>query len=664
MRRKKKYMDRQNTTGEEHILACLSPSPSNAKIIKTAAQMAKAFGGKLTAMYVKTPASETLSRENRDRLERHIRLAEELGAEIITVYGEDVAQQIMEFARLSGVTKIVLGRSYIPGGRLLHRQTLTDQIIKAAPGLDIHIIPDTETRGSKRFYGLFSPLRLPSLKQWVWMAVILFLSTAMGFAFHTLKFTEANTITVYMLGVLITALVTKNYICSGVFSLASVLLFNFFFTAPRLSFIAYESGYPVTFAIMLIASLIMGTLANKVATNARISANTAYRTNIMLETNQLLQKTDREEAVVDIMAQQLGKLLARTVVVYPLCGEKMGEPKLFLGRNVSSSALLSDNEKAIAQDVFQDHGRGGRGSDRMKEAVGTYVLVKTDDTVFCLVGIEIGNRSIDPFEESIMMSILRESALTMGNLRNVREKEEIALLAKNEQLRANLLRAISHDLRTPLTSILGNTENLLANFENIDDETRRRLLMDVNEDAEWLIALVENLLSVSRINEGRMNIHISAQLVDEVVTEALRHVNRKAQEHHIVTDFGEELLLANMDARLISQVMINLVDNAIKYTPPGSLITISTKDIGSHVEIRVADNGPGIPDEQKNEVFRMFYTGMNPVVDCRRSLGLGLSLCESIVNAHGGELTLTDNQPHGCIFTFTLEKSEVDLGES
>ena len=204
---------------------------------------------------------------------------------------------------------------------------------------------------------------------------------------------------------------------------------------------------------------------------------------------------------------------------------------------------------------------------------------------------------------------------------------------------------------------------MLANFDNIDSETRRRILTDLKNDAEWLISLVENLLSVSRISEGRMNINMSAQLVDEVIAEALHHIDSKAKEHRIVTDIEQEFMLAKMDARLISQVIINLVDNAVKYTPRGSLIMISAKNEGNNIKISVADDGPGIPDDQKKEVFSMFFTGNNRVVDCRRSLGLGLPLCESIVNAHGGKLVLMDNQPHGCIFTFTLEKSEVNFGE-
>ncbi len=657
-------MTNKNTfANEEHILACLSSSPSNAKIIKTASQMAKAFGGRFTALYVKSPASEGMSRENRERLEAHICLAEEMGAEIATVCGDDVAQQIIEFARLSGATKIVLGRSNVLGG-IFHRTTLTDKIIKAAPGIDVHIIPDAEVKRSQRLYGIFSAVKLPTVKQWAVTMLILLLSTALGFAFHMLKFTQANTITVYMLGVLIAALITKNYICSATFSCISVLLFDLLFTEPMFSLITLDSGYPFTFAIMLICSLITGTLANKLAMGARLSANAAYRTNIMLETNQLLQKTESEQAVISTTAAQLVKLLSRNIVVYPLRDNYLDEPLSFtFEREADTKSLLNESERSIAASVLEKRNKAVEKADEKEGSIGVYFPVKTNDTVFCVVGVEVGNKPIEHFESSILISILSEAALAIENLRIEKEKEEIALLAKNEKMRADLLRAISHDLRTPLTSISGNAENLLANFDNIDQQTRKRLLSDVNEDAEWLISLVENLLSISRISEGRMNINMSVQIVDEVIIEALRHIGRKAKDHRIVTDLGDELLLAKMDARLISQVIINLVENAVKYTQKGSVIEVSARDDVENIVISVADNGQGIPDSQKKDVFRMFYTGRNKVVDCHRSLGLGLSLCESIINAHGGCITLSDNDPHGCIFSFTLKKSEVNINE-
>lgn len=213
---------------------------------------------------------------------------------------------------------------------------------------------------------------------------------------------------------------------------------------------------------------------------------------------------------------------------------------------------------------------------------------------------------LDSFENSVVLSILGECALAMENEKTAREKAEAALLAKNEQLRANLLRSISHDLRTPLTSISGNAGILLSSAQTMEEAKKTQLYQDIYDDSLWLINLVENLLSVTRIEDGTMRLKLSAELMDEVIDEALRHVSRKSAEHSITVEQREEFILAKMDSRLIVQVVINLVDNAIKYTPPGSSIHISTWKADKKVYVEISDNGPGIPDEAKQRILKCF----------------------------------------------------------
>ena len=263
----------------------------------------------------------------------------------------------------------------------------------------------------------------------------------------------------------------------------------------------------------------------------------------------------------------------------------------------------------------------------------------------------------------MLMVALLTGSLTTQLKNNIREKEEAAALARSEQLRANLLRAISHDLRTPLTSIAGSAGNLLANYEKMDEADRVRTFTDIYDDSRWLINLVENLLAITRIEGGQVRLTQSVELMDEVVSEALRHIDRHSSEHSIQSGTSDDLILAKIDAKLIVQVLINLVDNAIKYTPPGSEIRIHTEKQGQWVVVTVSDNGPGIPDGQKPRVFEMFYSGANRAADSRRSLGLGLALCKSIVTAHGGTISVSDNRPHGTVFTFTLPAGEVELHE-
>ena len=276
-------------------------------------------------------------------------------------------------------------------------------------------------------------------------------------------------------------------------------------------------------------------------------------------------------------------------------------------------------------------------------------------------------RAYDP-SYPVTFGIMFLVALITGYLASrmkeyARESAQAAMQIEKEQLRADLLRSISHDLRTPLTSISGNASNLLSNENEFSQETRMQIYGDIYDDSMWLIKLVENLLSVTRIEDGRMDLRMSAELMDEVIAEAMRHTDRNRDGRKIEVSSDEEFILGKMDARLIVQVVINLVDNAVKYTPEGAQIRIHTGKKDGMVVVSVSDTGPGIPDEQKSKVFDMFYTGTNRAADGRRSLGLGLGLCRSIIRAHGGEIWVSDNKPQGAVFTFTLPAEEVTLHE-
>ena len=652
-------MEKQYITGKEHILVCLSSAPSNTKIIQTAAAMAKAFNATFSALFVKTPASESMTADDAERLLANIRYAETKGASIVTVCGDDIAFQIAEYARLSGVTKIVIGRTVIGKRKFIGKPTLTEKLISLAPNVDIHIIPDSDAVIAKGKKTLFEkPHFVKILKELTLSTVLLLLSTLLGFLFSSFGFTEANIITTYMLGVLITAILTKSKICWVFSSVSSVLIFNFLFTEPRFSFLAYGSGYPVTFVIMLAASLIIGGTTEKLKTRERQATQTAYRTKILFDANQLIKKASDETEIFRVTANQLKKLLNRNIIVFDDKAQKVYAPQA-----ENAGAVISSDCEQIVLQVTKNNVKEGKGTDIFPESDYTFFPICKNGKNYGAIGIFVGEKPIDSFDESIVVSVIGECAIAIDGIINAKERERAAVLAKNEQLRANLLRSISHDLRTPLTSISGNASNLISNGNDIDDATKKQIYEDIYDDSLWLINLVENLLAVTRLEEGRMNINLTTELVGDVIAEAMKHIHTKSEKQKITIIQTDDLLLAKMDARLIVQVLINLLDNAIKYTPPISQITITAKRNGSMVCISVADNGNGIADEQKLRVFDMFYTGANKIVDCRRSIGLGLSLCKSIITAHGGEITITDNIPHGAIFTFTLPVGEVEIHE-
>ena len=503
----------------------------------------------------------------------------------------------------------------------------------------------------------------PSMKDFFLTVFIFAVCTLIGLLFQKLHFTDTNIVTVYILGVLLTSIVTNGYLCSLAGSFLSVFLFCFFLTEPRMSFRTYAVGYTVTFAIMLVSSVLTGTLAAKLKAHAKLSEQLAFRTQILFDTNRLLQKAQNSSEILSVTCTQLTRLLKRNIVAYVAEENILSGGKIFSeGNECIDSVYLNEEEQNVANWVYANHQRAGATTDHFGDARCLYLPICNRDNIYGVLGIPVKKENMDSFEYSILYSVINECALAMENSKNTVEKEKNAVLAKNEQLRADLLRAISHDLRTTLCSISGNADMLLNNGECLDKITKHQIYTDIYDDAEWLIGVVENLLSITRLNDGRLKIKFTDQLLDEVIAESLKHISRKHDAYAIETEC-DELILSHMDVRLIIQVLINLIDNAVKYTPPGSTIFIRGKKEDGKAWISVEDNGPGIPDEMKSHIFEMFFTGKNSIADSHRSLGLGLALCNSIIEAHDGELILTDNKPHGCIFTFSLPLSEVTLNE-
>ena len=655
-----------NELPKEHILVCLSSSPSNERIVRMAGKMTQAFSGSLTALYVQTPGDADMNAEDTVRLQANMRLAQQLGAEIVTTHGEDVATQIAEYVRLSDVTKIVIGRSGVQRRHFWSEPTLTERLITLAPEVDIHIIPAVEAYKS---YRRKRPLTIRPAFPTAWELLltigILAAATVIGWAFLRLGFANANIIMVYLLGVLLTSAFTSGYTCGVLSAFLSVILFNYFLTEPRLSLAAYGSKYPITFAVMFAAALLTGTLAAKLKAHAQLSARDAYRTKLLFDMNRQLQKAETPDEVYQMTATQIQKLMQRDVLIYPAQGDVLLDGNVYPADGSSPYCIPdTDQEQNVIQWVWQNRKRAGATTQNFPKAKRLYLAIRTGQQVYGVVGIPMEKQTQpDAFTSSVLFSILGECALALESLRNAEEKEKAAVLAKNEQLRANLLRSISHDLRTPLTSISGNADTLLHSYNVLDEQTRKQIFTDIYDDAQWLTGLVENLLSVTKIADGSVKLRLSDQVVDDIVSEALRHIDRRSAEHHITVDCGDEPLLVRVDAGLIVQVLINLVNNAVKYTPAGSNIRITAIQRGNAAEIFVSDNGPGIPDELKERVFEMFFAGGNPIGDSRRSLGLGLTLCQAIIHAHNGEMTLKDNSPHGCIFSFTVPLSEVNLNE-
>ncbi|MGM9940618.1 MAG: DUF4118 domain-containing protein [Bulleidia sp.] len=649
---------------EEKILVGISPSPSNPKIIRAAARMAKAFGGTMIGLYVETPAAKHMNIQDLRRLHENMHLAEQLGARIETSAGEDVPFLIAEYARNAGISRIVAGRS-MPSRTMFHRPSFVDRLTMYAPDMDIYIIPDMHMEQMKKQLAVNMPGEIRT-SDCMKAGLILVVTTLVGFLFDQMGFSDTNIITIYILAVMISAVITQSRLLSFVQSLLSILVFNFCFTSPRYSLNIYDSGYIVTFLITFMAALITGNLALKMKLQAKELARSAYRTRVILEINQVLEKCGSVKEILNTTAQQLNRLLNRPVVCYGK-GEKglMGPVIHDQNRIVDETErirLEGENERAVAQWVMKNNRHAGASTGTLDSAACYYLAVRSHDEVYGVIGIRLDpNETLSAFDSNVLMAVLSESAGVMER-EILRKKEADAReMAYNQQLRANLLRSISHDLRTPLTGICGNADILLDS--QLSEEKRKQICTYIHDDAMWLIRLVENLLSVTRIEDGTMHIHKQAELLADIIDEALRHVDRRAANLHFEVIMEDELVLVKVDSGLIMQVIINIVDNAVRYSPQGSTITITTEKHGPFVHVLIADEGIGIPDVQKPFLFEMFYTVNRKIADCHRSLGLGLALCRSVITAHGGEIRVKDNHPKGTVFEFTLPIDEVKIHE-
>lgn len=638
----------------EHILICLSSAPSNAKVIRTAARMAEAFHSGFTALFVQTPETKELSGENLKRLRSNLRLAEQLGAQISTVYGTEPAVQIAEYARVSGVTKIVMGRINHKQNPITGKKSLADRLIELTD-LDVYIIPDHQPLYKKPLGKLHVPKTRFTWKDTGIMLASLLLSSLAGFGFYYAGFSESNIITVYILGVLITAVWTNGHFYGAIDSLLSVAAFNFLFTEPRFTFQANDPSYPVTFLIMLFSSVIASSLASRVKAQARLAAQKSYYTELLLGSSQKLQKGRTEWDCLRLTAEQLNRLFDRPVL-YALNGtEKELAFRVEPSDEQNILMELGSEEIGVAKWVQRNNKHAGATTNTLPNSKWLFLSVRGTQGVMGIVGIPIAGYSIpDAFEKNLMIAILSECGLSQERIRLQEERNKAALQTQKERLQANLLRAVSHDLRTPLTNISGSADMLMQEESELDPAIRKKLYTAIYDDTNWLINMTENLLVATHLETDKESFKMSPELIEDLFQSVVAHLDRRAAEHHISVHLEDATLMAAMNARLIQRVIINILNNAIQYTPKESNIELSAVKKGNVVQISVTDDGPGIPDDAKRHLFDLFYTAGQGKADCQRGLGLGLNLCQSIVAMHGGKIDVLDHMPAGTTFQFTL----------
>ncbi|MEG0361442.1 MAG: DUF4118 domain-containing protein [Longicatena sp.] len=417
---------------KEHIMLCLSPSPSNAKVIRTASRLAKAFHGEFTALYVETPNSEKLSEEENHRLESNIALARSLGATIMSIFGENIAEAISEFAKISSISKIVIGRSFHKP-TFFAKTTLIDTLTNLAPNLDIYIIPDKNIKEGHNEQGNYhlTPSIFNLMDTMITLSFML-MATCIGLWFYTMGYTEANVIMIYLLAVLFISFFTNSQIYGIVASILIVFIFNFFFVEPRFSFEAYARSYPMTLTIMLLVSMITNTITRKSKKQAHALALQAHRTEVLLETSQKLQATNTLYEVASESCKQLFRLLGKPIIMYSVQDNKLQAPIVY-NENLSEeeeNIYTSMNEQAVAQWVFKNNKNAGVSTSTLSAAKGLYYAVRLKDHIYAVIGIAIEpNEKLPPFEKSLLSTMLNEIALVMDST----AKHTLAQVETSEQ---------------------------------------------------------------------------------------------------------------------------------------------------------------------------------------------------------------------------------------
>lgn len=643
MENSKKKTEKETERRQHHVLVCISASPTSRTVIRTASASVSAYGCRFSGLYVKTELDE----KNLEQLKENLSFAESCGAKIFVLERNSV-QEINAFASNSGITDIYIGKS---GSRrsLLRKGTMMERLVHALPGAQIHVVPDEDVVLKPSRIMRQSTARF-NLRDILITIGVMSIATLISLVVFESNINNANIVTIYILAVLVAAVLTADRIYGIVAALLYILVFNLLFIEPYFS-LRVAGDYMVTYFVTMVSAILTGTLASRMKYSMAVANENATQTSVLLECSVLLQHARNEEDIITMVSDQLVRLLKRAIIYYPVEDGILQKPMFFY---MEGNSFDDSSSSAIAQWVLDNNHHAGAYTSHFSDSSFRYLAIRVGEHIYGIIGIRMEKRLSD-FENNILLSLVGECGLSIENMRNIRERERAQAAADNERFRANILRSISHDLRTPLTSISGNATTLLHNEAHLEPEEKLQIYTDINEDAQWLNSLVENLLAFTRL-ENVNNLQRAPEVLQEIIEEAMRHVDHHKDEHRVVVDEPEEVYVVEIDARLIIQVVINLVNNAIKYTPKGSLIRIYSRRICDRIAITVEDDGPGVPKELQPHLFEMFATCHNTVADARRSLGLGLGLCKSIMDANGELIMYEDNLPHGSKFTFTMKE--------
>ena len=629
---------------DERILVCISPSPDSPRVVHAAKRMADDLHAQWMAIYVETPHRFRLSEADRNRLIQTMRLAEHLGAETTSLSGRRVAEEISAYARKRNVSRIILGKPTHPRWRDFFFGSIVDDLVRLSGTIDVYATSsEIDTPHPAVTQRLQKPIQW---KHYGFSLLIVTLCTILaGLMFP--YFDLANLIMVYLVGNVVVA--TRYGRGPSVFAaILSVLAFDYFFVSPHFNFAPDDAGYIVTFVVMLLVTLTISNMTIRIKEQAETARERERRTTSLYEMSREFATNSSVDELAQIASRHIEDVFGSQVVI--LLPDANDELQLHGIEQTSSETMLQ--ELGVARWVY-DHGQAaGWGTQTMSDSERLYLPLLASEGKMGVLGV-LPSQLRQPFKPDqlhLLETFTNQTALAIERARLTEEMGKTQLQIEAERMRSSLLSSVSHDIRTPLASIVGATTGLLRQKETLDAHTFE-LAQIAHQESERLSRWVRNLLQLTRLESGSVQVEKEWQPLEEVVGTTLLRLEEMLANHPLNPELPDELPLVPIDSDLIEHVLGNLLENAVNYTPNGSPIDLSAWIEGQDVIVEIADRGPGIPQGEEERIFDKFYR-IHPTD--AGGVGLGLTICRAIIKAHGGRIWAANRPGGGSVFRFTL----------
>ena len=632
----------------ERLLVCISPSPLAEKLVRTTRRLAGELGAEWVAVYVEIASKPENNPVNRERIGRLLQLAEELGGKSLTLAGRSIQEAVLEYAHKNNITKVVVGKPIKPRWQEIIRGSIVDQLVYANGDIDVYVISAREGKSTFSIPKDWQPHR--PLGRYLLSLGLVALSTILGILVRG-DLEPTNLVMLYLASVVISAIFLGRG-PSLLAAIAGVLAFDFFLVPPYLTLAVSDTQYFVTFIALLVVSLIISTLTAQGREQVEAAIRRESQTSALYDLGRdLTSATDLDE-VLQIIISHIGQAFGREVAIFlPENGHL---------RLVSSSPAYQpdENELAVAVWAYDYDQPAGRGTDTLPAASIRCQPLKTSNGLVGVLGVrpkEAGN-FLTTEQRQTLSAFTNQAALAIERAILAQQAQRTELLQVTEKLQTALLNSISHDLRTPLVSITGALTALDEQSDSLNEENRASLVITAREEADRLNRLVGNLLSMTRIESGAIKLHLEPGDIQDVVGTALEQLGKRVGRHRVQANIPADFPLMPMDFTLIVQVLVNVLENAVKYSPENSLIEISADLLDGKARLQIADRGVGIPSEDLARVFDKFYRVQRP--ESVTGTGLGLSISKGIIDIHHGKIYASARDGGGTIITLELPLSE------